>query len=250
MRPLPSVTGTRCTRCTPASYFSRANTPLPAMSATTSLSPPRSLSLMRQHLAAPALQVGIALVHAEQVAGEQRRLVAAGAGADLEDGALLVVGVLGQQQEPDLTLQLGQPASQLAPLLLGQLAHLGIAAASCSSSRKLALRILVGLDRLDHWPEVGELLGELRVFARLSLGQQRLQLVPPGQNLAEAVVERGRHAQPPSRAASASWPSSSCSPLSRSRSLTMPRASSSRRARQPSGHRSGPPASFAAPAYP
>jgi hypothetical protein len=40
---------------------------------------------------------GVALVHAEQVAGEQRRLVAAGAGADFEDGVALVHRVLGQQ---------------------------------------------------------------------------------------------------------------------------------------------------------
>ena len=40
---------------------------------------------------------GIALVHAEQVGGEQRRLVAAGAGADFQDGVLLVGRVLGQQ---------------------------------------------------------------------------------------------------------------------------------------------------------
>ena len=29
MRPLPSVAGTRCTRCTPDSNFSLAKTPLP-----------------------------------------------------------------------------------------------------------------------------------------------------------------------------------------------------------------------------
>ena len=28
MRPCDSVTGTRCTRCTPPSYFSRAQTPV------------------------------------------------------------------------------------------------------------------------------------------------------------------------------------------------------------------------------
>jgi hypothetical protein len=37
MRPPASVTGMRCTRCTPDSYLSRANTPLPEMEATISL---------------------------------------------------------------------------------------------------------------------------------------------------------------------------------------------------------------------
>ena len=37
MRPWFSVSGTRCTRCTPDSNFIRANTPLPVMLATISL---------------------------------------------------------------------------------------------------------------------------------------------------------------------------------------------------------------------
>ena len=49
-----------------------------------------------EHLEAPAAQRGVALVHAEQLGGEQRRLVAAGAGADFEDRVALVVLVLRQ----------------------------------------------------------------------------------------------------------------------------------------------------------
>ena len=45
----------------------------------------------------PAMGVGVALIHAEQIGREQSRLLAAGPGAHLEDGALLVGGVLGQQ---------------------------------------------------------------------------------------------------------------------------------------------------------
>src|SRR5579871_5582607 len=52
-------------------------------------------------LHAPAVEISIALIHAKKIAGEQRRLVAAGAGADLENGALLVGGVLGEKQEAD-----------------------------------------------------------------------------------------------------------------------------------------------------
>ncbi len=37
MRPPASVSGMRCTRCTPDSYFRRANTPLPEIDATISL---------------------------------------------------------------------------------------------------------------------------------------------------------------------------------------------------------------------
>src|SRR6185312_4679323 len=45
MRPCASVSGTRCTRCTPDSNFSRANTPLPVILAMISLYPPVADSL-------------------------------------------------------------------------------------------------------------------------------------------------------------------------------------------------------------
>ena len=48
------------------------------------------------HLDLPALQGGKTLIHPEQVAGEQRGLVAAGAGADFQHHVALVHGVLGQ----------------------------------------------------------------------------------------------------------------------------------------------------------
>ena len=43
IRPCDSVTGTRCTRWTPASYFSLPYASLPRTSSETSLKPPRSL---------------------------------------------------------------------------------------------------------------------------------------------------------------------------------------------------------------
>ena len=82
----------------------------------------------RQDLAAPALEVGVALVHAQEVAGEQRGLVAAGAGADLQDRVLVVGRVLGQQQQPHLPLQLRQPRLERPPLGLDQIAHLPVGA--------------------------------------------------------------------------------------------------------------------------
>ena len=52
MRPLASVAGTRCTRCTPLSYLRRLYTPLPSMVAITSLRPPTPVSLLDTILAA------------------------------------------------------------------------------------------------------------------------------------------------------------------------------------------------------
>ena len=74
----------------------------------------------------PAAPGGIALIHAEQVAGEQRRFVAAGAGADFEDGVLVVGLVLRQQQQLDVALQRCDALLQLRQLGLGQRPHLGI----------------------------------------------------------------------------------------------------------------------------
>ena len=61
--------------------------------------------VLRQHLGAPALALAEAQVHARQVTGEQGALVAAGAGADLEEGVALVVGVFRQQGGLQLGLQ-------------------------------------------------------------------------------------------------------------------------------------------------
>ena len=49
--------------------------------------------------------LGVAGVHAVQVAGEQRGLVAAGAGADLDDDVLVVVRVALDHLQPDLLLE-------------------------------------------------------------------------------------------------------------------------------------------------
>ena len=51
-----------------------------------------------QDLEAPALDLGVTRIHAEQIAGEDRRLVAAGARADFQEYVRIVVRILGHQQ--------------------------------------------------------------------------------------------------------------------------------------------------------
>ena len=60
----------------------------------------------------PAAQGGITLIHAKERGGEQRRLLPAGAGADLEDGVARVVGILWQQRQLDLLLERGEALAQ------------------------------------------------------------------------------------------------------------------------------------------
>src|SRR4029078_6181467 len=46
----------------------------------------------------PALGFGVAGIHAEDLVGKERGLVAAGAGANFEDDVLLVEGILGEHE--------------------------------------------------------------------------------------------------------------------------------------------------------
>ncbi len=108
MRPCASVSGTRCTRWPPDSNLSRDQAPVAGDAADDFLVAAKFRLVRRQYLDRPALALGEARVHAEKVAGEQRRLVTAGAGADFEDDALLVVGVARQQQLLQLDLEFGQ----------------------------------------------------------------------------------------------------------------------------------------------
>ena len=86
--------------------------------------------VLGEDLDSPALALGVARVHAEQVAGEDRRLVATGAGADLEEHVAAVVGVLGQQHALQAGLQLDQLLAGLGDLFLGHLAQVRVAVLS------------------------------------------------------------------------------------------------------------------------
>ena len=79
-----------------------------------------------EHVGLPLFAFGIAGVHAIQVGGKDAGLVAAGPGPDLDDDVLLVVGILGQEQEPHLGVQRLHLRLQARDLRLGHLAHLRI----------------------------------------------------------------------------------------------------------------------------
>ena len=114
MRPCASVAGTRCTRCVPDSNLSCEYAPLADDAADDFLVAAVLAGALAQHLDLPALGFGVAGVHAEQVAGEQRRFVAAGAGADFEEDVAVVVRILGHEQPLQLQL-LGVDAASRAP---------------------------------------------------------------------------------------------------------------------------------------
>ncbi len=146
----------------------------------------------RQDLEPPAPQIRVALVHAEQVPGEERRLLAAGAGADLEDGALLVRRVPRQQQHPQPLLQRRQPFRQLRPLGLGQLAHLGVAAAVPHQGREIPLLELSRAERLDPGDDrlqLRQLPAQAPIVGSAGRRQEGGQLLLARQDGVELLVE-------------------------------------------------------------
>ena len=153
MRPWLSVAGTRCTRCTPPSNFSRDQIAL----VRARLDRDRDVLVAAElgvdgveDLGGPAAALRVAQVHAQQVAGEQRRLRAALPRLDLEDDVLVVVGVLGQQL-------LAQPAGQLLDLRLER-RRLGgerrVLAGELTGGREVAAGLLERAGGLDQRREL------------------------------------------------------------------------------------------------
>ena len=124
----------------------------------------------RHHVEFPALALGVLRIHAEQLAREQRSLVAAGARANFEHDVLLVVLVFRDEQN----LEVGDEcvSSRLQPfeLFLRQFAHVGVA------RRRQLLGLLevvhdglVFAEPLDRRLDVRQRLGLLAILGRIAL---------------------------------------------------------------------------------
>ena len=88
--------------------------------------PPCPVAAQRDDVDLPALPLGVAAVHAEHLGREERRLVAARAGADLEQHVLVVVRVLGHEQQRDLGVERVALRLERARLLVRHLAQLRV----------------------------------------------------------------------------------------------------------------------------
>jgi hypothetical protein len=174
----------------------RANTPWPATDGDHFLEAADFGRGGGDNLDAPALLLGVALVHAQEVAREERRFVAAGAGADFEHGGALVGGVAGEELEGELALGLGELLADLGHLLVGQGPHVGVALEAHLLERgefgAQAADLARGLgDRLD----LGIILGELHEVLRVEVARRhrRLQLLPPRLDLRDPFRGDGGH---------------------------------------------------------
>jgi hypothetical protein len=129
----------------------------------------------------------VAREHAVDVAGPQRRLLAAGAALDFDDHALLVVRVALDHRQPDLLFQLLGPAARARELVaqLGVLAELGeqllraarVVPGAPPSAGELGrgLELAVGTADLGVALAVGDDLGVGHLLAQL--GEARLDLL-------------------------------------------------------------------------
>ena len=119
---------------------------------------------------------GVALVHPQQVAGEQRRLLAALARLDLDDRVAVVVGVLGDEQLPQPLLNF----FALLDELLGLFAEGGVLVRKFPGGLLVVAGLLPLAVRVDDRGELGIALGErpglIRVRVHAGIGEGTLKL--------------------------------------------------------------------------
>ena len=106
---------------------------------------------MREHLGPEATLLRVAGQHLEQVAREQRRLVAARPGADLDQDVLVVVRVSLHRRQADLLAELIQPGGRVSDELASSGSSPSSAKSSLAPSRSsrtgvLARQLVRGLE--------------------------------------------------------------------------------------------------------
>jgi len=118
-----------------------------------------------ERLHAPARHLRKAGVHAEEVGGKEPRLVSARAGPYLQDDVLLVIRILGKQQDREALLELLHPSLERGDFFLGQFPEFLVAFPQhLLGLVKLPARLLVIAEGLDERRQVRVLLGELLVL--------------------------------------------------------------------------------------
>ena len=81
---------------------------------------------LAHHFELPALELRVALVHAKEVACEERRLVSAGARTDFKQGAAVVGRVLREHENGEFALDVRQAAPDFDKLVTSHRAQFGV----------------------------------------------------------------------------------------------------------------------------
>ena len=130
------------------------------------LEPARGAFARRDNLGFPAMLAGVALIHAEEIAGEDGCLVAACPAADFQDDVALIHRVLGQQRGADFLLERQPFGFQHRYLRAGDGAHLWLGR-RVSNHRveigQLGGDATISLHALGDRAELGELAREFYI---------------------------------------------------------------------------------------
>ena len=122
----------------------------------------------------PAVALGIAAVHAQQIARKQRGFVAAGTGADFYEYVFVVVGIFGQQQFLQFKIQPFNGFFGSLNFFGGKIFHFGVGQHFLRVGQ-IALRLGVGVVGFHHGGELGVLLVETAVVVHVCGGFGRAQ---------------------------------------------------------------------------
>ena len=135
-----------------------------------------------QNLGLPAALFGVAQVHAQQVAGKEGAFVAAGAGADFDDGVAGVVGVARQQQVFDAGFGFLQAGFGVSGFFVGKVAQLGVVA-HLAGGLQVGVCLLPAGIVVQHFADFGVFLVQFPeqgdVTADVFAGQLGVEFVQP-----------------------------------------------------------------------
>src|SRR5262245_15925498 len=146
------------------------------------------------------MTLGEAPVHLEQIAGPQRRLLTAGAGADLDDDVLALAGILRDEQLLEPAVELLDALIETVGLLREEARHLRIALLLGELPRFLGLRarrleVPIGDDDLlelrEPAAEVAEAVG---IAGNVGRGHLRGHPLVVLLDVVETGLDPGRHA--------------------------------------------------------
>src|SRR6185312_10812100 len=151
---------------------------------------------LRHELDLEAVALGVAYVHPQEVSGEQRRLLAAGPGAHLDEHVACVVLVLRQERGGELARQRVDACARRGALVVGELAQRRVARQLVGGGEVGLGLAVFGVQR-DRRLDVGALLRQrakrVAVTARLGSGEQRVDFGEARVELLEAGADRGFH---------------------------------------------------------
>ena len=121
--------------------------------------------VMINDLDIPSMGIGVIVVHAEKIAGENGRFIAAGRGANFKKYIAIVVRIFRQQQGLDFRFELFNQIPRIADFLLGQLAdgRIFVREHGARGFQLIAGMAIVGIE-FDQRVDLGVFLRKLAEF--------------------------------------------------------------------------------------